>query len=103
MDTLPYQPEIAERMNAHAEYAIGQDAQFYRTQNGYWIAWQVDSATAAVLPPNLPDSEPCDWVEGIEDLAELVDLVESGEYEALLAADDDGGYAHECGCGCHHH
>ena len=78
MNTLPYQPEIAERMNAHAEYAIGQDAQFYRTQNGYWIAWQAD-------------------------LAELVDLVESGEYEALLAADDDGGYAHECGCGCHHH
>ena len=62
-----------------------------------------DSAAAAVLPPNLPDSEPCDWVEGIEDLAELVDLVESGEYEALLAADDEGGHAHECGCGCHHH
>ena len=103
MNTLPYQPEIAERMNTHAEYAIGQDAQFYRTQNGYWIAWQADSATAAVLPPNLPDSEPCDWVEGIEDLAELVDLVESGEYEVLLAADDDGGHAHECGCGCYHH
>jgi len=84
MNTLPYQPEIAERMNTHAEYAIGP-------------------AAAAVLPPNLPDSEPCDWVEGIEDLAELVDLVESGEYEALLAADDDGGHAHECGCGCHHH
>ena len=103
MNTLPYQPEIAERMNAHSDDVIRQDAQFYHTQNGYWIAWQADSATAAVLPPNLPDSEPCDWVEGIEDLAELVDLVESGEYEALLVADDDGGYAHECGCGCHHH
>ena len=103
MNTLPYQPEIAERMNAHSDDVIRQDAQFYHTQNGYWIAWQADLAAAAVLPPNLPDSEPCDWVEGIEDLAELVDLVESGEYEALLAADDDGGYAHECGCGCHHH
>ena len=103
MNTLPYQPEIAKRMNAHSDDAIGEDAQFYCTQNGYWIAWQADSATAAVLPPNLPDSEPCDRVEGIGELDELVDLVESGEYEALLAADDDDGHAHECGCGCHHH
>ena len=103
MNTIPYQPEIAERMNAHSDDAIGEDAQFYRTQNGYWIAWQADSATAAVLPPNLPDSEPCDWVEGAESLAELVSLIESGDYEALLAEDSDEhgqGHEHHCGCGC---
>ena len=104
MEILPFQESIAERMLVGTEgESVHRDAQFVQSANGYWIAWQADSATAAVLPPNLPDSEPCDWVEGIEDLAELVDLVESGEYEALLAADDDGGHAHECGCGCHHH
>nr|WP_188208844.1 hypothetical protein [Neisseria sp. KH1003-01] len=35
--------------------------------------------------------------------AELVSLIESGDYEALLAEDSDEhgqGHEHHCGCGC---
>ncbi|MFC2352384.1 hypothetical protein ACF3NW_05090 [Eikenella halliae] len=103
MQPLPYQPQIAEHMNIGSETPVAPDAQFYRTANGYWIAWQPE--TAAVLPPDLPDGKPCDWVEGAESLAELVSLIESGDYEALLAEDSDEhdhGHEHHCGCGCSH-
>ena len=66
-------PEIVARINASAETPLAPNAQFYHTQNGYWIAWQPE--TAAVLPPDLPAGEPCDWVEGAESLAELVSLI----------------------------
>ena len=97
-------PEIIARINASAETPIAPRAQFYHTANGYWIAWQPE--IAAVLPPDLPADEPCDWVEGSESLAELVSLIESGDYEALLADDaadaDEPTHAHGCACGCAH-
>ncbi|ULJ64386.1 hypothetical protein [Wielerella bovis] len=97
MNTLPYQANIAARMNIGAEQEVPAHAEFYETVNAYWIAWF--APMAAVLPPNLPADEPCDWVEGADSLAELVSLIESGDYEQLLADD-----AHEmcCACGCHH-
>ena len=99
MTPLPYSPEIAARMNDGAETPIAPSAQFYHTANGYWIAWQPE--IAAVLPPNLPADESCDWIEGTESLAELVSLIESGDYEALLAADaDEPAHNHGCACGC---
>ena len=97
-------PEIVARINASAETPLAPNAQFYHTQHGYWIAWQPE--TAAVLPPDLPAGEPCDWVEGAESLAELVSLIESGDYEALLAEDADNANEHAqeggCACGCAH-
>ena len=71
MTPLPYSPEIAARMNDGAETPIAPSAQFYHTANGYWIAWQPE--IAAVLPPNLPADESCDWIEGTESLAALAD------------------------------
>ena len=54
----------------------------------------------------IDDGEPCDWVEGAESLAELVSLIESGDYEALLAEDADNANEHAqeggCACGCAH-
>ena len=104
MDTLPYQAHIAERMNIDTETPISSNAVFYQTENGYWIAWQPE--IAAVLPPDLPADEPCDWAEGAESLVDLVSLIESGDYEALLADDaanaDDPPHAHGCSCGCAH-
>lgn len=78
MKTLPYQPEIAERMTAGTDETIRADAQFYQTANGYWIAWQ--DGCAAVLPPGQPENKPCDWVEGMDGLDELAAFIESGEY-----------------------
>ncbi len=97
----PYQPEIAARMDFGEETKISSNAQFYQTANGYWIAWQPE--VAAVLPPDLPNSEPCDRVEGGDSLAELTSLIESGDYEALLAEDAAHEHKHEgCTCGCAH-
>ena len=88
MTPLSPPPEIIARINASAETPIAPNAQFYHTANGYWIAWQPE--IAAVLPPNLPDDESCDWIEG-------------SDYEALLAADaDEPAHHHGCGCGCAH-
>ena len=100
MTPLSPPPEIIARINASAETPIAPSAQFYHAANGYWIAWQPE--IAAVLPPDLPAGEPCDWVEGAESLAELVSLIESDDYEALLAADADEPHEHGCGCGCAH-
>ena len=94
-------PENNTPNNASAEKPPVPTAQFYHTANGYWIAWQPE--IAAVLPPNLPADESCDWIEGTESLAELVSLIESGDYEALLTADaDEPAHHHGCGCGCAH-
>lgn len=99
MTPLSPPPEIITRINASAETPLTPSAQFYHTQNGYWIAWQPE--IAAVLPPNLPNDESCDWIEGTESLAELVSLIESGDYEALLATDaDEPVHHHGCACGC---
>lgn len=103
MNTLPYQAEIARRMEAAGEGRIRPDAEFYHTANGYWIAWQ--QPQAAVLPENLPEGEPCDWVEGAETLADLVEFIESGDYEALayFEGGEEEWQEHEgCSCGCQH-
>lgn len=103
MNTLPYQAEIARRMEAAGEGRIRPDAEFYHTTNGYWIAWQ--QPQAAVLPENLPEGEPCDWVEGAETLADLVEFIESGDYEALayFEGSEEEWQEHEgCSCGCQH-
>ena len=52
MNTLPYQAEIARRMEAAGEGRIRPDAEFYHTANGYWIAWQ--QPQAAVMREDLP-------------------------------------------------
>ena len=94
MTPLPYSPEIAARMNDGAETPIAPNALFYHTQNGYWIAWQPE--IAAVLPPKGFSSN-----SENKSLAELVSLIESGDYEALLAADaDEPAHNHGCACGC---
>ncbi|MDK4688132.1 hypothetical protein [Kingella negevensis] len=100
METLPYQAEIAARMNVSAETVVPEYAEFFETENGYWLAWYDD--TASVLPPDFPENEPCDVVEGADSLAELVSLIESGDYEALLAESFDDEHEHSCGCGCSH-
>ncbi|MBK0396745.1 MULTISPECIES: hypothetical protein [Kingella] len=104
MTPHPYPAAIAARINESAATPLLPNAQFYHTANGYWIAWQPE--TAAVLPPDLPAGEPCDWVEGAESLAELASLIESGDYEALLAEDADNANEHAqeggCACGCAH-
>ena len=96
-------PEIVARINESADTPLAPSAQFYHTQNGYWIAWQPE--IAAVLPPDLPAGEPCDWVEGAETLADLVELIESGDYEALAyfeGSEEEWQEQEGCSCGCQH-
>ncbi|WP_066567753.1 general secretion pathway protein GspG [Snodgrassella sp. CFCC 13594] len=116
MQTLPYQPEVAMRMQANSHEAIDEGARFYHTTNGYWVAWH--NGMAAVLADDTPPDVPCDWVEGAHDLAELVELIESGAYAEVEEFDGDdeawhdaladaaAGGEHGCACGdggCHHH
>ena len=105
MNTLPYQPEIAARMLAggDANDTIRPDARFIQTANGCWIAWHDPDTPAAVLPPNTPAGEPCFWVEGAEDLAELVHMAENGDFDHLDDADDGTEPTpHTCTYGCAH-
>ena len=88
MQTLPFQPEIAERMLAGTtDEHIHPEAVFVRTANGYWVAWH--QGVAAVLADTTPPDIPCDWVEGAESLAELVAMLESGEYAEIAEFDGD--------------
>ena len=77
MQILPFQPEIAERMLAGTDgESIHRDSAFVQTANGYWLAWH--DGIAALLAPDTPPGTPCLWVEGAQNLAELVALVENG-------------------------
>lgn len=103
MNILPYQAEIAKRMLINTENeSIDSDAQFVHTTNGYWIAWQ-SNGMAALLSPDATEDEPCFWVEGSENLAELVALVENGEFDMIEDFDgDDEAWQQACACGCSH-
>ena len=101
MNPISCPPDILARFHSGSEAPLAPEPEFYQTANGYWIAWQPE--TAAVLPPHLPEGEPCDCIEGMDSPAELAALIESGEYEALLAEEDGAETSeHTCGCGCAH-
>ena len=76
MNPISCPPDILARFRSGSEAPLAPETEFYQTANGYWIAWQPE--TAAVLPPHLPEGEPCDCIEGMD----------SPE--------------HTCGCGCAH-
>ena len=85
-----------------ADEAIHPQAVFYQTANGYWLAWH--NGIAAVLAPDTPPDIPCDWVEGAHDLAEIVALVESGEYAEVEEFDgDDEAWQAAIDAQQHHH
>lgn len=102
MNTLPFQAEIAARMQADTDEAIHPQAVFYQTANGYWLAWH--NGIAAVLAPDTPPDIPCDWVEGAHNLAEIVALVESGAYAEVEEFDgDDAAWQAAIDAQHHHH
>ena len=102
MNTLPFQADIAAQMQADTDEAIHPQAVFYQTANGYWLAWH--NGIAAVLAPATPPDIPCDWVEGAHDLAEIVALVESGEYAEVEEFDgDDAAWQAAIDAQQHHH
>ena len=99
---LPYQTDIAQRMLSGSENeTIRRDACFLQTANGYWIAWHDEHSPAAVLAPDTPEGEPCFWVEGAQNLAELAAMAENGDFEEIF--EESGEHpqtAAHCGCGC---
>lgn len=51
MQILSFQADIAERMLEGTEgESVNENAQFVRTDNGYWIAWH--EGVAALLAPD---------------------------------------------------
>ena len=103
MNILPFQPEIAARMLVNtSNEAIHPEAQFVQTSNGYWVTWH--DGMAALLPPNTPEDEPCFWVEGINDLAELIDMIEQGDFDTVEEfIGDDAEWQHIAETSHHHH
>lgn len=104
MNILPFQADIAQRMLVNTENeSIAEAAQFVQTNNGYWIAWH--DGIAAVLAPNTPPDIPCFWVEGAHDLAELVAMIENGEFDEVdeFDGDDDAWQQIAQECHTHHH
>lgn len=58
MQILSFQPDIAERMLEGTEgESVNENAQFVRTDNGYWIAWH--EGVAALLAPDMPPGISC--------------------------------------------
>lgn len=101
MNILPFQADIAARMLVNTENEqIHPAAQFIHTHNGYWLAWH--DGIAALLAPNTPADEPCFWVEGASDLAELVSMVENGDFDVMEDFEgDEEAWQHTAEC-CHH-
>lgn len=100
MQILSFQPDIAERMLEGTEgESVNENAQFVRTDNGYWIAWH--EGVAALLAPDMPPGIPCFWVEGAESLEELCVMVERGEFDEVeeFDGDDDEWLETAQGCG----
>lgn len=63
MQILSFQADIAERMLEGTEgESVNENAQFVRTDNGYWIAWH--EGVAALLAPDTPPGIPCFWWKG---------------------------------------
>lgn len=102
MQILSFQPDIAERMLEGTEgESVNENAQFVRTDNGYWIAWH--EGVAALLAPDTPPGIPCFWVEGAESLEELCAMVERGEFDEVEEFDGDDDEWLETAQGCGHH
>ena len=102
MQILPFQPKIAERMLAGTDgETIHRDSAFVQTANGYWLAWH--DGIAALLAPDNPPGTPCLWVEGAQNLAELVALVENGGFDEVEEFDGDDDSWHEAAAGCSGH
>ena len=102
MQILPFQADIAERMLEGTEgESVNENAQFVRTDNGYWIAWH--DGVAALLAPDTPPGIPCFWVEGAESLEELCAMVERGEFDEVEEFDGDDDAWLEAAKGCGHH
>lgn len=87
IEWLPFQPQIADRMQAGSDEVIPAAALFCRTGGGYWLAWH--QGVAWVLAPDTPPDVPCDRVEGAHDPAEVVALIDSGDYAAMEEFDGD--------------
>lgn len=102
MQILSFQADIAERMLEGTEgESVNENAQFVRTDNGYWIAWH--EGLAALLAPDTPPDIPCFWVEGAESLEELCAMVERGEFDEVEEFDGDADEWLEAAQGCGHH
>ena len=98
MQILPFQPEIAKRMLAGTDgETIHRDSAFVQTANGYWLAWH--DGIAALLAPDTP----CFWVEGAQNLEELVSLVENGGFDEVEEFDGSDDSWHEAAAGCSGH
>ncbi len=93
---------LLARMTVGTDEQIHPQAQFVCTENGYWLAWH--QGLAAVLPPQRAADEPCDWVEGMDSLTDLVALIESGEYAEIEEFDgDEAAWAAACADHDHEH
>lgn len=61
-----------------------RDKFFAKTSNGYWLAWHQDHlAEIAVLPPEHPADQPCEWLHNAESIEAAITMVESGHYSSL--------------------
>jgi hypothetical protein len=109
--------DLIQRMTVNTNETIHPDAEFVCTTNDYWIAWH--DGLAAVLSANADQNTPCDWVEGAATLDDLIEWIQSGEYEAMEDFDgsdeewdelvldsdahgDDHQHEHGENCHCHH-
>lgn len=102
MQILTFQPEIAERMLAGTDgETIHRDSAFVQTANGYWLAWH--DGIAALLAPDTPPGTPCFWVEGAQNLEELVALVENSGFDEVEEFDGSDDSWHEAAAGCSGH
>lgn len=96
MQILSFQPDIAERMLEGTEgESVNENAQFVRTDNGYWIAWH--EGVAALLAPDTPPGIPCFWVEGAESLEEFASWWNAAsltKWKSLTAMTTNGSKRH---------
>ena len=116
LNRIATKQEVIARMTQGTDDVISEQAQFVRTDNGYWVAWH--EQTAAVIHEDAADDEACFWVEGVATLDELINMLTNGDFDEIedfdgdeaewdeVVLDSDAHHDHEHDCDdphCDHH
>ena len=87
LNRIATKEQIIARLTQGTDDVIHPQAQFVRTDNGYWLAWHEQVAT--IIHEDAQEDEVSFQVEGVATLEELVSMLNQGEFDQVEDFDGD--------------